>query len=70
MKVLSGKTILIIPDLSENARSIAEKMIEELSSLSIDTSISDLSKGMIGLELKEKGYYNCDLEDFLRNIKP
>ena len=66
MKVLSGKSILIIPDLSENARNIAERKVEELSSLNIDVSIWDLSKGMTDLELKVKGYYNCDLEDFLR----
>jgi hypothetical protein len=68
MKVLSGKTILIVPDLSENARNIAEKKIDELSSLNIDASIWDLSKGMNDDELKEKGYYNCDLEDFLRDL--
>jgi hypothetical protein len=65
MKVLSGKTILIVPDLSENARNIAERKIIELGSLNIDASIWDLSKGMNDDELKEKGYYNCDLEDFL-----
>jgi hypothetical protein len=68
MKVLSGKTILIVPDLSENARNIAEKKVDELSSLNIDASIWDLSKGMNDDELKEKGYYNCDLEDFLRDL--
>jgi hypothetical protein len=39
MKVLSGKTILIVPDLSENTRNIAEKKVDELSSLNIDASI-------------------------------
>ena len=66
MKVLSGKSILIVPDLSENARNIAERKVEELSSLNIEAAIWDLSKGMTDLELKEKEYYNCDLEDFLR----
>jgi hypothetical protein len=68
MKVLSGKTILIVPDLSENARNIAERKVEELSSINIDATIWDLSKGMNDDELKEKGYYNCDLEDFLKNL--
>ena len=68
MKVLSGKTILIVPDLSENTRNIAEKKVDELSSLNIDASIWVFSKGMNDDELKEKGYYNCDLEDFLRDL--
>jgi hypothetical protein len=65
MKVLSGKTILIVPDLSETARDIVGKKIEELSSLNIDASIWDLSNGLTDEELKKKGYYNFDLEDFL-----
>ena len=68
MKVLSGKTILIDPDLSENTRNIAEKKVDELSSLNIDASIWVFLKGMNDDELKEKGYYNCDLEDFLRDL--
>ena len=68
MKVLSGKSILIIPDLSENARNIAERKVEELSNINIDATIWDLSKGMNDDELKEKGYYNLDLEDILREL--
>jgi hypothetical protein len=68
MKVLSGKTILIVPDLSENTRNIAEKKVDELSSLNIDASIWVFLKGMNDDELKEKGSYNCDLEYFLRDL--
>ena len=68
MKVLSGKNILIVPDLSENARNIAERKVEELSNINIDATIWDLSKGMNDDELKEKGYYNLDLEDILREL--
>jgi hypothetical protein len=66
MKVLSGKSILIVPDLSENARSIAEKKVLQLSELQIDAKIWDIGKGLTDIELKAKGYYNLDLEDFLR----
>jgi hypothetical protein len=68
MKVLSGRSILIVPDLSENARNIAEKKAIDLKELQIDATVWDLSDGMTDIELKEKGYYNMDLEDFLRNI--
>lgn len=68
MKVLSGKSILIVPDLSENARNIAEKKVLQLSELQIDAKIWDMSKGLTDIELKAKGYYNCDLEDFLKDL--
>jgi hypothetical protein len=57
---------LIVPDLSVIARNIGESIAEELSSINIEATIWDLSKGMNDDELKEKEYYNCDLEDFLR----
>tara|TARA_R110002126_G_scaffold152203_1_gene299286 strand:- start:12339 stop:12536 length:198 start_codon:yes stop_codon:yes gene_type:complete len=62
MKVLSGKNILIATDLIENAG-----RIEELKELNINSKIWDLSNGMNDIELKAIGYYNLDLEDFLRN---
>ncbi|MGK0414363.1 MAG: hypothetical protein ACJA1B_002587 [Polaribacter sp.] len=68
MKVLSGKTILIVPDLSENARNIVKKKAIDLKELQIDAKTWDLSKGMNDDELKEKGYFNCDLEDFLKKM--
>lgn len=68
MKVLEGKDILIVPDLSDNARSITIKKIEELKQFNINAKMWDLSKGMTDEELNEKGYYNLDLEDFLRDI--
>lgn len=66
MKVLSGKAILIVPDFSENARSITNKKIEELKTLNIEAKMWDLSDGMSDIELNLKGFYNMDLEDFLR----
>jgi hypothetical protein len=67
MKVLSGKTILIVPDLSENARNIAEKKVINLKELQIDANIWDLSNGLNDEELKKKGYYNFDLEDIIKS---
>ena len=67
MKVLSGRSILIVPDLSENAKNIAEKKVIDLKELQIEAKIWDLSDGMTDEELKQKGYYSCDLEDFLRD---
>ncbi|TXD49203.1 DUF6371 domain-containing protein [Polaribacter sp. IC073] len=65
MKVLSGKNIFIVPDLSEKAISIANKRAEELKVLKISAKIWDMRKGLSDEELIEKGFYNCDLEDFL-----
>lgn len=69
MKILSGKNILIVPDLSEDARRITLKKIEELKALNVYAKMWDVSNGMTDLELKNKKYYNLDLEDFLRNNK-
>lgn len=66
MKALSGKRLLIVPDLSENARRITLKKIEELKQLNIDAKMWDVSNDLTDLELKEQGFYNFDLEDFLR----
>ena len=67
MNVLEGESILIIPDLSENARNITLKKIGELKLLNIDAKMWDVSNGMTDAELKEQGFYNFDLEDFLKN---
>ena len=65
MKVLSGKSILIVPDLSENAVNITTKKVEELKELNISAKIWDMRNGLSDKDLKEKGFYNCDLEDVL-----
>jgi hypothetical protein len=69
MKVLSGKIILIIPDLSKKAVDIATKKIKELKELNISVKIWDMRNGLSNEELLEKGFYNCDLEDFLGDLK-
>jgi hypothetical protein len=68
MKVLSGTNILIVPDLSEKAVSIATKRAQELKELNISAKIWDMRNGLNDEELKAKGFYNCDLEDFLSNL--
>ena len=65
MKVLEGENILIVPDLSENAIGIAAKRVEQLKSLNISATIWDMRDGLSDNNLKEKGIYNYDLEDFL-----
>ncbi|PQJ76404.1 DUF6371 domain-containing protein [Polaribacter glomeratus] len=65
MKVLSGENILIVPDLSENAITIATKKAKELRELNISAKIWDMRNGLNDNELKESGFYNCDLEDFI-----
>ncbi len=68
MKVLSGKNILIVSDLIENAIKIATKKVEELKKLNISAKIWDMRNGLSDGELNQKGFYNCDLEDFLIKI--
>jgi|AntRauMFilla1563_2_1112583.scaffolds.fasta_scaffold14821_2 hypothetical protein len=65
MKVLQDQNILIVPDLSENAMIIATKKAKQLKELNISAKIWDMRNGLSDNDLKEKGFYNCDLEDFL-----
>jgi hypothetical protein len=65
MKILSGENVLIVPDLSEKAVGIANKRAEKLKGLNITAKIWDMRNGLSDEELKIKGAYNCDLEDFL-----
>jgi hypothetical protein len=67
MKVLSGENVLIVPDLSEKAVGVASKRAEELEGLNISAKIWDMRNGLTDEELRIKGFYNCDLEDFFRD---
>jgi hypothetical protein len=69
LKVLQGQNILIVPDLSANAITIATKKIEQLKELNISAKIWDMRHGLSDEQLKVNGFYNCDLEDFLTNFK-
>ena len=66
MECLSGHKILIIPDMSENAVSVASKKLPLLMSKKINAKIWDMTEGKTDLQLKEEGIHNKDLEDFFR----
>jgi hypothetical protein len=68
MKVLSGETVVIIPDISSKA----EKIIKDKESLfqrnNIDAKIFDMTCGLTDDQLKNEGWYNADLEDVFRRV--
>jgi hypothetical protein len=68
-KCLIGHTVVIIPDMSENAVAIIYEKLEYFQSVGINVSIWDMTKGKTDLQLKEEGLYNCDLEDVFRKLK-
>ncbi|MHB0756768.1 DUF6371 domain-containing protein [Polaribacter sp. M15] len=68
LEVLRGKDIILVPDMSENAVSIMNNKLSLLSELGINAKIWDMTKGKTDDQLKEEGWYNSDLEDFLRNV--
>lgn len=67
LQILQNEKIIIVPDISENALQIIRNKLPIMKALNIDVSIYDLSLGKSDNELKESGYYNCDIEDVLRN---
>ncbi|WP_141119683.1 DUF6371 domain-containing protein [Lutibacter agarilyticus] len=68
LNVLIGRKILIIPDMSKNAVEIMNKKISSLTQLGIDVNIWDMTNGKTDRQLKEEGWYNCDLEDVFRTF--
>jgi hypothetical protein len=66
LDVLIGRRIILVPDLSENAVAIMNKKLPILKELSIDAKIWDMTNGKTDEQLKEEGWYNCDLEDVFR----
>lgn len=66
--VLKGFRVLLIPDLSENAVSIATKKIIELRQNGINIKLWDMTEGKSDEELKHEGIYNNDLEDYFRKL--
>ena len=68
-KCLIGYTVVIIPDMSENAVSIIYDKLIDLHSLGINASVWDMTEGKTDQQLKEEGLYNCDLEDVFRELK-
>lgn len=64
---LMGRRVILIPDMSEKAVEIMNKKLLEFQALDIDAKVWDLTNGNTDEQLKAKGWYNCDLEDVLRN---
>ncbi|WP_274476140.1 DUF6371 domain-containing protein [Mangrovimonas aestuarii] len=67
IEVLEGRNIILVPDMSENAVTIIKKKVKVFKDLGIDAQIWDMTEGMSDDQLKQEGWYNCDLEDVIRN---
>lgn len=65
---LIGHTVLIIPDMSENAVNIIYKKISLLIGMGINVKVWDMTEGKTDDELKAEGLYNNDLEDVFRAL--
>lgn len=65
---LIGHTVLIIPDMSENAVNIIYKKIPLLISMGINVKVWDMTEGKTDLQMKIEGIYNNDLEDIFRKF--
>ena len=65
--VLTGRKVILIPDMSEKAVAIMNNKLLEFEALQIDAKVWDLTKGKTNEELKNNGWYNADLEDVLRS---
>ena len=68
IECLIGHKVLLIPDISENAVSIAYKKLPFLHSKKVNANIWDMTEGKTDLQLKDEGIYNSDLEDFFRQF--
>ena len=66
IKVLVGRKVILIPDMSEKAVEIMNKKLMEFEALNIDAKVWDLTEGKSDDELRMNGWYNADLEDVLR----
>jgi hypothetical protein len=66
IQCLIGHTVVIIPDMSENAVAIMYDKLFQFRFLGIKASVWDMTEGKTNQELKDEGLYNCDLEDIFR----
>lgn len=66
LQSLSGRKVILVPDMSENAVQIMRNKIPHLKELNIDVELWDMTQGKHDDQLKEEGWYNCDLEDVFR----
>ncbi len=69
LQPLIGHSVLIIPDMSENAEGIIYSKIQQLLSMGINAKIWDMTENKTDEELKTVGLYNDDLEDVFRKLK-
>lgn len=67
-KALRGRKVIIVPDISEKAVSVMKEKIDHLKEIGIDAKIWDMTEGKTDEQLKEEGWYNCDLEDIFRDF--
>lgn len=68
LKVLSGHSVIIVPDMSSNAVSIINKKKPLFIKNKVSISIWDMTNGKTDNQLKQEGLYNCDLEDVFRSM--
>lgn len=68
IQVLKGESVTIIPDISENAVSIAYKKVKEMKGIGVHVEVFDMADGRCDEELKKDGIYNDDLEDIIKNL--
>ena len=68
MKVLSGETVIIIPDISSNALKIMQNKVALFQYYDINAKIFDMSNGLTDDQLKSNGWYNADVEDVFRRV--
>lgn len=68
VKVLEGRKVILVPDISQNAVSIMNNKLPHLLEFGIDAKIWDMTKGNSDDQLEKEGWYNCDLEDVFREF--
>jgi hypothetical protein len=68
LNCLRGRNVLLVPDMSENAVSICYNKLFQLRYIGITSSVWDITEGKTDQELKNEGFYNCDLEDIFRGL--
>ncbi|WP_111685116.1 DUF6371 domain-containing protein [Winogradskyella tangerina] len=68
LKCLAGHTVLIIPDLENEAVDIMKNKINEMHKIRINAHLWDMTAGRSNEELKKEGLYGKDIEDFFRDL--
>ena len=66
MNVLSGNTVIIIPDISSRAVKVMYDKLSLLHRYDINAKIFDMTCGLTDDQLKIEKWYNADIEDVFR----